>query len=114
MAPRALTRRRSTDAPEECWHVYYGEIHAGTIAIRSGIPHDEDPWEWHCGFYPGSHPGEHQSGTAATRPGPFRLRSRVGGISWQTEPRLTFGHGAISATGPRANMKCGQLAKSCH
>jgi len=33
---------------------------------------------------------------------------------WQTEPRLTFRHGAIGATGPRANMKCGQLAKSCH
>src|SRR5712672_2263516 len=61
-----LTRRRSTDAREECWHIYYGDVHAGTIAIRSGNPHDEDPWEWHCGFYPGSHPGEHQSGTAAT------------------------------------------------
>jgi hypothetical protein len=23
-------------------------------------------WEWSCGFYPGSHPGEHQSDTAAT------------------------------------------------
>jgi hypothetical protein len=22
----ALTRRRSTDAREECWHVYYGEV----------------------------------------------------------------------------------------
>jgi hypothetical protein len=38
----ALTRRRSTDAREECWHVYYGEVHVGTIAIRSGIPHDQD------------------------------------------------------------------------
>jgi hypothetical protein len=60
-----LTRRRSTDAREECWHICYGDVHASTIAIRSGNPHDEDPWEWHCGFYPGSHPGEHQSGTAA-------------------------------------------------
>jgi len=59
-----LTRRRSTDAPEECWH--YDDIHAGTIAIRIGNPHDEDPWEWHCGFYPGSEPGEQQNGTAAT------------------------------------------------
>jgi hypothetical protein len=58
----ALTRRRSTDPREECWHVYYGDVLAGTIAIRSGNPHDEDPWEWHCGF----HPGEHQGGTAAT------------------------------------------------
>jgi hypothetical protein len=62
----ALTRRRSTDAPEECWHVYYGAVQVGTIAIRIGISHDEDPWDWDCGFYPGSHPGEHQSGTAAT------------------------------------------------
>jgi hypothetical protein len=61
-----LTRRRSTDAPEECWHIYFGDIGAGTIAIRSGIPHDEDPWGWACGFYPGSHPGEHTDGTAAT------------------------------------------------
>jgi hypothetical protein len=64
MAP-ALTRRRYPES-EECWHVYYGDVHAGTIAIRTGIPHDEDPWEWHCGFYPGSQPGEHTSGTALT------------------------------------------------
>ena len=69
-----LTRRRSSDAREECWHVYYGDVHAGTIAIRSGCPYDEDPWEWTCGFYPGPHPGEHQSGTAATFDG---LRERL-------------------------------------
>jgi hypothetical protein len=61
-----LTRRRSTDAREECWHVYYGDVQAGTITIGSGSPHDEDPWEWHCGFYPGSHSGEHKDGTAAS------------------------------------------------
>ena len=109
-----LTRRRSTDAREECWHIYHGDVHAGTIAIRSGNPHDEDPWEWHCGFYPGSHPGEHQSGTAATFDQARPTSKPRGRYFWQTEPRLTFGHGAISATGPRANMKCGQLAKSCH
>jgi hypothetical protein len=62
----ALTRRRSPYAREECWHVYYGDVQAGTIAIRTGIPHDKDPWGWICGFYPGCHPGEHRSGTAAT------------------------------------------------
>jgi hypothetical protein len=36
----------------------------GTIAIRAGIPHDEDPWGWSCGFYPGSEPGEYLYGTA--------------------------------------------------
>jgi hypothetical protein len=61
-----LTRRRSLDAREECWPVYYGDVHAGTISIRTGNPHDTNPWEWHCGFYPGSHPGEHTNGTAPT------------------------------------------------
>jgi hypothetical protein len=61
-----FTRRRCPEAREECWHVYYGDVQAGTIAIRSGSPYDEDPWEWHCGFYPGSEPGEQQNGTAAT------------------------------------------------
>jgi hypothetical protein len=26
----ALTRRRSPDAPDECWHVYYGDVRVGT------------------------------------------------------------------------------------
>jgi DNA-binding transcriptional LysR family regulator len=30
-----LTRRRSSDAHEECWHIYWGDIRAGTIEIRS-------------------------------------------------------------------------------
>jgi len=62
----ALTRRRSPDAPQETWLVYHGDVRVGSIAIRSGNPADTDPWGWSCGFYPGSHPREHQSGTAAT------------------------------------------------
>jgi hypothetical protein len=50
---------------EQRWHIYYGDVHAGTIAIRCGIPFDEDPWGWQCGFYPGSYPGECASGVAA-------------------------------------------------
>ena len=36
----ALTRRRNLEAAEECWHVYYGDVRVGTIAIRErrGIP----------------------------------------------------------------------------
>lgn len=41
-------------------------MHVGTIARRVGIPHDEDPWGWTCGFYPGSHPREITDGTAPT------------------------------------------------
>jgi hypothetical protein len=62
----ALTRRRDHDRREECWLIYYGDVHVGTIAVRSGIPHDQAPWGWRCGFYPGSNPGECTSGTAAT------------------------------------------------
>jgi hypothetical protein len=63
--PPALTRRRSADR-QDCWHIYYGDVHGGTIAKRVGNPSDTDPWEWICGFYPGSRPGEIQSDTAAT------------------------------------------------
>ena len=62
----ALTRRRDRDRHEECWRVFYGDVHVGTIAIRAGIPHDKPAWGWRCGFYPGSEPGEYLSGTAAT------------------------------------------------
>jgi hypothetical protein len=41
-----LTRRRSPDAPDECWHVYFGDVRVGTIAIRTGMPPGEDPWGW--------------------------------------------------------------------
>jgi len=60
-----LTRRRYPERPD-CCHIYYGDVRVGTIARRVGNPFDTDPWEWDCGFYPGSHPGEHQSDTAAT------------------------------------------------
>jgi hypothetical protein len=60
-----LTRRRYPES-QDCWHVYYGDVHVGTIAIRTGVPHHEDPWGWICGFYPGSKPGEYRDGTAAT------------------------------------------------
>jgi hypothetical protein len=33
---------------------------------HTGNPHDTEPWEWRCGFYPGSRPGECSSGTADT------------------------------------------------
>jgi hypothetical protein len=60
-----LTRRRYPERPD-CWQVYYGDVHVGTIARRIGQPLALDPWQWSCGFYPGSHPGEHQGGTAQT------------------------------------------------
>ena len=61
-----LTRRLDPDVRQECWLVYYGDVHAGTIAIRTGVPVHEDQWGWRCGFYPGSNPGDDRHGTAAS------------------------------------------------
>jgi hypothetical protein len=60
-----LTRRRYPERPD-CWHVYYGDVHVGTIGERAGVPVDVDQWGWACGFYPGLHPGQHRYGTAAS------------------------------------------------
>jgi len=61
-----LTRRRSPERRQECWLIYYGDIRAGAISERSGNPSDTDAWEWRCGSYPGSGPGECSGGTAKT------------------------------------------------
>jgi hypothetical protein len=61
----ALTRRRYPKR-HECWHVYNGDVHIGTIARRAGVPVDVDQWGWDCGFSPGSHPGECTGGSAPT------------------------------------------------
>jgi hypothetical protein len=60
----ALTRRRDPDAHQETWLVYYGDVHAGTIMRCVGNPNMAPQWQWRCGFYPGSEPGEGKSGTA--------------------------------------------------
>jgi hypothetical protein len=61
----ALTRRRYPERPD-CWHVYFGDTCVGTIARRSGVPVDVDQWGWDCGFYPASHRGIRDDGTAET------------------------------------------------
>jgi hypothetical protein len=60
-----LTRRRYR-ARQDCWHVYYGDVHVGTIARRVGIPPSGRAWGRICGFYSGSEPGEFSGGTAST------------------------------------------------
>jgi hypothetical protein len=60
-----LTRRRVNDHPET-WHINYAGVLVGVIAERSGNPAGTDRWQWSCGFYPGSNPGDDRDGTAAT------------------------------------------------
>jgi len=59
------TRRRYPER-RDCWHVYFGDVHVGTIARCSGNPGAVERWEWSCGFYPGQKPGEDRRGTAPT------------------------------------------------
>ena len=33
----ALTHRRDPNAHQETWLIYYGDVHIGTIVVRSGI-----------------------------------------------------------------------------
>jgi hypothetical protein len=66
MGHLASTRRRDRCLPQECWRIYYGDVHAGTIAQCVGNPGSAFKWQWRCGFYPGSRPRECTSGTAAT------------------------------------------------
>jgi len=60
----ALTRRQYPER-QDCWHIYFGDVHVGTISRRIGQPYDQEAWQWLCGFYPGSAPNEQRSGTAA-------------------------------------------------
>ena len=46
-----LTRRRYLER-QDCWHIDFGDVHAGTIARRVGQPHDQEAWQSFCGFYP--------------------------------------------------------------
>jgi hypothetical protein len=62
----ALTRRRSDNPRQTTWHVFYDDIHVGSIGQRAGVPVDVDQWHWSCGFYPGLHPGQHRYGTAVS------------------------------------------------
>ena len=60
----SLTRRRDPNTSHEAWPIFYGDVHVGTIGMRSGNPTGGDQWSWHCGFYPGSNPGDATNGIA--------------------------------------------------
>ena len=58
-----LTRRPDPHRSDS-WHVYYGDIHVGTIARAVALRNAITQWKWSCGFYPG--PGDQLGGTADT------------------------------------------------
>lgn len=78
--------------------------HAGTPTIRSGNPTGTDQWEWRCGFYPGSNPGECTSGTAVTFDKARVFFEAAWEVFCRTARRPTSRHGATGATGPPKNI----------
>lgn len=60
-----LTRRRSPER-SDCWHVCYGDVQVGTIAVQPGMPLSAPQWRWDCGFYPVSHRGRSRSDYASS------------------------------------------------
>jgi hypothetical protein len=61
------TRRLASDAGQpQQWLIWYDGINVGQIRERHGAPFGSDAWEWFCGFYPGSQPGEQRMGAAGT------------------------------------------------
>jgi hypothetical protein len=60
-----LTRRRHPEC-QNCWHVMYGDVRVGTIAVQPDMPLNAPQWRWDCGFYPVSHRGLSNSGYAPT------------------------------------------------
>jgi hypothetical protein len=109
----ALTRRRDLEAPDECWHVYYGDVRIGTIAKRVGIPITEDPWGWACGFCPGCHPREQTHGTAPIFDQTRAAFEEAWRYSSQTAPRPISRNGARLRPSPRGNIACGIPGTGC-
>jgi hypothetical protein len=108
-----LTRRRYPERPD-CWHIYYGDVRVGTIARRVGNPFDTDPWEWTCGFYPGSHPGECTSDTSETFDQARTEFEAAWQCSYRSEPRPIFRNGVISGIGRLRNIAASIEASACH
>jgi hypothetical protein len=83
----------------------HGDVRVGTIAMKNGAPSDVDQWRRVCGFYPGSHPGEHLAGSA-----PDFEQARAGfeatlRIFRPSEQRRIIKLGATIATGQRGNKQ---------
>ncbi len=108
-----LTRRRYNERPD-CWRIYYGDVRVGTVARRTGNPHDTHPWLWSCGFYPGSHLGEFQNGTASTFDDARADFESAWHAFYRNAARPISKRGAISAIGLKRSMPCTKLESACH
>jgi hypothetical protein len=61
----ALTRTRVIDRPQT-WHIHCAGVQVGPIVEPCGAPLSSDQWQWYCGFYLGTKPGDDRRGLAPT------------------------------------------------
>lgn len=86
MIERTLTRHRTDNDHQETWHIYFGDVHVGTIGTRAGVPTTGERWGWSVGFYPGTEPGARKHGSAPT----FESARAAFDAAWQQlAPTLT-------------------------
>jgi hypothetical protein len=64
--PAARIHPAQISEGRDVWHAYYGDVHAGTLAIRTGNSNDTDAWKWRCGLPSRIPQGEGRTGTAAS------------------------------------------------
>src|SRR5262245_36316589 len=74
-----LTRRRDPGAHDETWLIHYGDIHVGTIRMRTGVLTNVDQWGWTIGFHPASHRGLRANGSAKD----FEMARGAFEIAWR-------------------------------
>jgi hypothetical protein len=109
----ALTRRRNRDALQETWLIYFGDVRVGAVSRSVGNPNAAPQWQWHCGFYPGSAPGECKSGTAAS----FEAARAAFEAAWRVflsnRTRRIFRRGAINGIRPPRNIGASIAVSGC-
>ena len=71
-----LTRRKDPDRATAGISIS-GDVHFGTIARSVGNPNAKPQWQWLCGFYPSSWPGEQRGGTVPDFAKAHGVRSRL-------------------------------------
>jgi hypothetical protein len=72
-----LTRRPDPHRAD-CWLIYFGDVHVGTVARAVGTPNATVEWRWQCGFYPRMRRGgASRRFGAELRPSALRFRTRL-------------------------------------
>src|ERR1700751_6411263 len=109
----SLTRRRDPNASHEAWLIFYGDLHVGTIGMRSGNPTGGDQWSWSCGFYPGSNPGDATNGTAVDFPAARAAFESAWSVFWRSAPKPIFWNFGSTLPQSHGCALCGMRAVSC-